>query len=145
MMKPGYKIIIAGLLIYGGFRVKAIMDVAPYKERASHFVSLLKQSQPFAAQEMLGTGLQKEISIERITQMIRDQNLSQSSEIQWSDWTENEGNYTLQGALLFSHASQSAIMLSLFPYKENDIRISQVKIGESLLKRQDGKKREFLK
>jgi len=144
-MKPGYKIIIAGLLIYGGFKVKAIMDVTPYKERASHFVSLLKQSQPFGAQEMLGTGLQKEISVEMITRMIRDQNLSQSSEIKWSDWTENEGNYTLQGELLFAHAPRSMILLSLFPYKENDIRISQVKIGESVLKPQDRNKTDFLK
>ncbi len=144
-MKPGYKIIIAGLLVYGGFKVKVIMDVAPYKERASQFVTLLKQSKPFAVQEILSDALQKEISVERINQLIQEQNLTQSREIQWSAWQQVEGNYTLEGSLhLSSTQKQMDVMFKLFPYREKDIRISRLKIGGTTLECSTPEKAAFL-
>jgi len=144
-MKPGYKIIIAGLLVYGGIKVKEIMDVAPYKERASYFVTLLKQSRPFEAQEILDSGLQKVISVEKMVQLIKEQNLSQSSEIQWSGWKGEEGNYTLQGALLFRNAHKVSAEFSLFTPKEADIRITYVKIGSAVLHEEEENSTVFLK
>ncbi len=130
-MKPGYKIIIAGVLIYAGFQVKKIMDVAPYKERASQFVVLLKQNKPFAAQAMLGEVLQSHVSIEQIHSVILDQNLSNSKEINWSDWKKSETSYTLRGEIIFKddHTLPTQFKLS-FP-EQGHIMINTFTIGEA--------------
>lgn len=130
-MKPGYKIIIAGVLIYTGFQVKKIMDVAPYKERASQFVVLLKQNKPFAAQAMLDNRLQSDISIEQIHSVILDQNLSNSKEINWSDWKKSEKQYILRGEIVFKDMHTLPTQFTLSTLDQTDIRIDTFRIGKA--------------
>jgi len=128
-MKPGYKIIIAGLLVYGGFKVKVIMDVAPYKERAVHFAGLLKQQKSFDAQALLSLPLQSQVSIEKLNSLIAEYNLTQTKELTWSEWQGGEGNYTLQGAFVFPDKQMLPVVFELISPEENKTWIKGLKIG----------------
>jgi hypothetical protein len=130
-MKPGYKIIIAGVLIYAGFQAKKIMDVATYKERASQFVKLLKQNKPFAAQAMLDDKLQSDVSIEQIHSLIFDQNLSSSKEINWDDWNKSEKSYTLRGEIVFNNIYTLPTQFTLSIPNQTDIMIDTFMIGKA--------------
>ncbi len=129
-MKPGYKIIIAGLLVYAGFQVKAVMDVAPYKEKAAEFAGLLKEHKSFAAQALLETHLQEIVSIETLERLIREQNLTEVKEISWEEWRGKEGNYTLRGTFVFEGAPALPVVFSLISTEENKTWISDIRIGE---------------
>lgn len=128
-MKPGYKIIIAGLLVYGGLKIKATMDVAPYKERAVQFAGLLKQQKSFDAQALLSTPLQNTVSIEALNTLIDEQNLTQSKELAWSDWRGEEGNYTLFGAFVFANERRLPVEFSVVSPQKNGLWIQNLKIG----------------
>ncbi len=128
-MKPGYKIIIAGLLVYGGLKIKATMDVAPYKERAVQFAGLLKQQKSFDAQALLSMPLQGTVSIETLNALIDEQNLTQSKELSWSDWRGEEGNYTLFGAFVFADGRRLPAEFSMVSPQKNRLWIQNVKIG----------------
>jgi len=144
-MKPGYKMIIAGLLVYGGFKVKAWMDVMPYKEYAASFVTLLKQQKPFQAQEMLVADLQEQVSIEYLSSVIAEQNLSGSSEIRWHSWQGEEGNYSLNGELYFQNGRTIPVHFLLGGSSERAMRIDAVQIGERSLADKENNQTLFLK
>jgi len=143
-MKPGYKIIIVGILIYAGFQVKKIMDVSPYKERASQFVVMLKQNKPFEAQEMLGEGLQSRISIEKIHTMIVEQNLTSSREISWIDWQKGKGSYTLRGEIVFEDAHTLPARFVLSIQKQGNIMVDAFAIGKADFRSQEQNSTGFL-
>jgi len=127
-MKPGYKIIIAGLLVYGGFKVKAVMDVAPYKEKAVLFAGLLKQNRSFEAQTLLSAPLQSAVSIEKLHALIQEQNLTQSKELSWLDWRKEKENYILRGEFVFADTRKLAVEFTLFSPEENRTWIEGIKI-----------------
>ncbi len=129
-MKPGYKIIIAGLLVYAGFQVKAVMDVAPYKEKAAEFAGLLKQHKSFAAQALLERHLQKVVSIEMLERLIREQNLTEVKELSWEEWRGEEGNYTLRGTFVFEGKPALPVIFSLISTEENKTWISNMEVGK---------------
>lgn len=129
-MKPGYKIIIAGLLVYGGFKIKATMDVAPYKERAVLFTDMLKQQHGFEAQALLSRELQGNISIEKIHQLIQEYNLTEAKEVEWREWQEEEGNYTLEGAVILSDEIVLPVTFLLRSPEENETWIEGLSIGK---------------
>ena len=133
-MKPGYKMIIAGLLVYAGFQVKAMMEVAPYKEKAAEFAKLLKQHQSFAAQALLDTDLQEIVSIETLEALIREQNLTEVKELSWEEWRNEEGNYTLRGTFVFENAPALPVVFSLSSTDEDKRWISDIKIAEKDLR-----------
>jgi hypothetical protein len=143
-MKPGYKIIIAGLLIYAVFQVKKIMDVTPYKERASQFVVSLKQNRPFEAQAMLGKKLQSYVSIEQIHTVILEQNLSQSREISWSEWQKKEGNYTLRGEIHFGGTHTVPTQFTLSSPTQESIMVDTFTIGKAHFRAQEHNSTGFL-
>jgi hypothetical protein len=144
-MKPGYKIIIAGLLIYGGFKIKAVMDVAPYKEKAVLFAGLLKQNKSFEAQALLSSALQNSVSIEKLHALIQEQNLTQSKEISWLDWRKDDENYILRGEFVFVDTRKLAVEFNLFSREENKTWIEGVKIGGTDLNTTEGTPMGFLK
>ena len=133
-MKPGYKIIIAALLVYGGVKVKALMDVAPYKERASTFMRFLKEKKPFEAQAMLSQALQKQIPIERLYTLAQTYALAQSREIDWSEWEREDGRYILQGDVVFSDSHRVPVRF-LFLSSEGDEKVvGEFTLGERRIK-----------
>lgn len=143
-MKPGYKIIIAGLLVYGGFKIKAVMDVAPYKERAVFFAGLLKQHKSFEAQALLSIPLQASVSIENLDTLTREQNLTQSKEITWLDWHKDDGGYTLLGEFVFEGEHRLPVKFILFSPEENKTWIKSVKVGDVDLGTTDENRTGFL-
>ena len=143
-MKPGYKIIIAGLLVYGGFKVKAVMDVAPYKEKAVSFAGLLKQNKSFEAQTLLSAALQSAVSIEKLHALVQEQNLTQSKELSWLDWRKENGNYILRGEFVFEDARKLAVEFTLFSQEENKTWIENIKIDGKELNATEGTTMGFL-
>ena len=144
-MKPGYKIIIAGLLVYAGFQVKAVMDVAPCKEKAVSFAGLLKQNKSFEAQTLLSATLQSTVSIEKLHTLIREQNLTQSKELSWLDWRKENDNYILRGEFVFEDARKLAVEFTLFSQEENKTWIEGIKINGKDLNATEGATMGFLK
>ena len=143
-MKPGYKIIIAGLLVYGGFKIKEIIDVMPYEEKANHFALLLQQNKPFEAQEVLTMQLQKEVSIEKISTLIREQNLTKTQDVIWFDGLKNEGNYTLEGDFVFSNKHKVPAVFSFLRDPEEEIKIHTLQIGDTLFSSSENNRTDFL-
>lgn len=144
-MKPGYKIIIVGLLVYGGFKIKEHMDVSPYKEQANNFVFFLKHNKPFEAQELLSPKLQAVVSIERITAVVREHNLSDTNKIIWSAWSAGDGNYTLKGDFVFDGKRELPLQFSLSSPTENKIQIEGMSIDGSNLMSTKDRNSSFLK
>jgi len=137
-MKPGYKIIIAGVLIYGGLKIKATMDVAPYKEQAVSFTRLLTQNRSFEAQTLLNPLLQQTVSIEKLQTFIREQNLTQGREISWTDWEErDDSRYILKGSLLFADTRKLPVAFLLFSPDDNSTWIEHFKIGPAEIHAQE--------
>ena len=143
-MKPGYKIIIAAALIYAGFQVKKITDVAPYKEKASQFILMLKQNRPFDAQAMLSDRLQSSVSIEQIHTVILEQNLSTSREISWNAWQKSESNYTLRGDIIFKDKHTLPAQFTLSSTNPKQIMIDTFTIGKTILQAKEQNSTGFL-
>ncbi len=128
-MKPGYKIIIAALLIYGGIKIKDEMDAAPYKESGTKFIELLKERKIFDIQNIIKGELRPLVSLEQISMAIEDHNLTALKSIEWIEWDREDNNYTLIGNLEISNKDAIPIKFSIYKQDENRTIVYDIRIG----------------
>jgi len=132
-MKPGYKILITGALVYGGFQIKSLMDRKPYREHAVQFTVLLKQHRGFEAQALLSPALQSQVSVEALRRLAEAEHIAESGEISWSDWRGDDGNYTLQGSFVWGEEKRVPVFFELYRSGSHEIQIDRFKIGNKVL------------
>ncbi len=132
-MKPGYKIIIALLVIYVGVKIKSNLEISPYKNRIKIFVSDLKDSKYFQAQDILDIPLQSKVSIQRLIDFAKENNISNYNDISFGDWDEDDNNYSLEG--IVEYADDKDIQFDAILKKDSNskIRIKSFRLNNDTL------------
>ncbi len=124
-MKPGYKIIIAGLIIYGGVKIVHHIEVSPYVDRIKIFMNDLKGSRFFDAQGRLGIDLQEYVSVDKLMKFKQDNNLSGYKDISLNDWESKDGNYTLQGDIVYGNGNKEKFVSVLRKDNNDTVEIEK--------------------
>ncbi len=117
-----------------------LQKVSSYKERAESFVYLLANEQPYQAQGMLSKKIQKSISIEQLNRLVKENKLTNVSEIEWTKWKRRKGIYLLVGNITFKDG-RSSIPVSIFMRGKEDeaIVVLEIIISDTKIKAQDSK------
>ena len=132
-MKPGYKIIIALLVIYVGVKIKSNLEVSPYKSQIKTFVSDLKDSKYFQAQDILDIPLQSKVSIQRLIDFAKENNISNYNDISFGDWDEDDNNYSLEGKVEYTNDKDIQFDAILKKDSNSKIRIKSFRLNNDML------------
>ena len=132
-MKPGYKIIIALLVIYVGVKIKSNLEISPYKNRIKIFVSDLKDSKYFQAQDILDIPLQSKVSIQRLIDFAKENNISNYNDISFGDWDEDDNNYSLEGKVEYADDKDIQFDAILKKDSNSKIRIKSFRLNNDTL------------
>ncbi len=143
-MKRVASLAIVIIMLFVGYKINSRMEISPFKEQVSNFVSLLKQDKPFEAQELLYENLQYHVSIENLSNFAVESNIKKAKEISWDTWSSNDGNYTIEGSLLFEDDTSQAIK-SLLTYNKEEIEIIEISLGDREIKSVENNSTGFLR
>ncbi len=132
-MKPGYKIIIALLVIYVGVKIKSNLEISPYKNQIKTFVSDLKDSKYFQAQDILDIPLQSKVSIQRLIDFAKENNISNYNDISFGDWDEDDNNYSLEGKVEYTDDKDIQFDAILKKDSNSKIRIKSFRLNNDML------------
>ncbi len=94
-MKPGYKIIIGALIVYGIYHYLSenSKEELLYKKRVDSIISDIRHEDYFSLQNKLAPNISDKISIEDIKQFSKDLNLTKNSKF-ILDEIDKDKNYT---------------------------------------------------
>jgi len=132
-VKPGYKIIIALLVIYVGVKIKSNLEISPYKNQIKTFVSDLKDSKYFQAQDILDIPLQSKVSIQRLIDFAKENNISNYNDISFGDWDEDDNNYSLEGKVEYTDDKDIQFDAILKKDSNSKIRIKSFRLNNDML------------
>ena len=94
-MKPGYKIIIGALIVYGIYHYLSenSKEELLYKKRVDSIISDIRHEDYFSLQNKLAPNISDKISIEDIKQFSKDLNLTKNSKFILNE-IDKDKNYT---------------------------------------------------
>ena len=132
-MKRVVKLLILSLVLFAGYKIKSGMEISPYKEQVSSFLSLLAQHKPFEAQELLSEELQQSVSIENIKELVSQYNMDILKEVTWNDWSAEDENYILDCNMILKNGTILPAVFTLFSVDDKvvirKVSISEVKLN----------------
>jgi len=142
-MKRVVKLLVLTLVLFAGYKIKLGIEISPYKEQVSSFLSLLAQHKPFKAQELFSEELQQGVSIEDIEELISKYNMDILKEVTWNDWSVEDENYILDGNMILKDGTILPALFTLFVV-DDKVKIRKVSIGEVELNVFDKNSTSFL-
>jgi len=142
-MKRVVKLLILALVLFAGYKIKSGIEISPYKEQVSSFLSLLAQHKPFKAQVLFSEELQQGVSIEDIKELASKYNMDILKEVTWNDWSVEDENYILDGNMILEDGTILPAIFTLFAV-DDKIKIRKVSIGEVELNVFDKNSTSFL-
>ena len=142
-MKRVVKVLILALVLFAGYKIKSGIEISPYKEQVSSFLSLLAQHKPFKAQELFSEELQQGVSIEDIKELASKYNMDILQEVTWNDWSVKDENYILDGNMILKDGTILPALFTLFAVDDKVI-IRKVSISEVELNAFDKNNPSFL-
>ena len=142
-MKRVVKLLILALVLFAGYKIKSGIEISPYKEQVSSFLSSLAQHKPFKAQVLFSEELQQGVSIEDIKELASKYNMDILKEVTWNDWSVEDENYILDGNMILEDGTILPAIFTLFAV-DDKIKIRKVSIGEVELNVFDKNSTSFL-
>lgn len=142
-MKRVVKLLILALVLFAGYKIKSGIEISPYKEQVSSFLSLLAQHKPFKAQVLFSEELQQGVSIEDIKELASKYNMDILKEVTWNDWSVEDENYILDGNMILEDGTILPAVFTLFAV-DDKVKIRKVSIGEVELNVFDKNSTSFL-
>jgi len=137
------KLLAFALVLFAGYKIKSAIEISPYKEQVSSFLSLLAQRKPFKAQELFSEELQQSASIEDIKELASKYNMDILKEVTWNDWSIEDENYILDGNMILKDGTILPAIFTLFAVDDKVI-IRKVSISEMELNVFDKNNPSFL-
>ena len=142
-MKRVVKLLILALVLFAGYKIKLGIEISPYKEQVSSFLSLLTQHKPFKAQMLFSEELQQIVSIEDIKELASKYNIDILKEVKWNDWSVEDEDYILDGNMILKDGTMLPVIFTLFAV-DDKVKIRKISIGEVELNVFDKNSTSFL-